>query len=290
MRGAGAGGHLRASADPPAGSLPMTLRITIAVLASLLASPVPPLSAQDLPQEPGAERIPPRLYGYGAGASARPGVSRYRLPSVSPWSREPEWRAEPSPAPVGTTYRTLCVRLCDGYYFPISAAAPGGSLSRDADRCSASCGAEARLFYHPNPGGSAETMVDLTGMAYSALPNAFRYRRMLVEGCSCRPQPWSEAEAERHRGYAQDRPAVADAPAESAAPRRAGGDAPGLVAGEQPEPIDRSGLERARLDARVPWSPARNAWELASPEPYVSGPPRDARSYYLWPGGPKRPR
>jgi hypothetical protein len=268
----------------------MTLRITIAVLASLLASAVQPLLAQGLPQEPGAERIPPRLYGYGAGARPTPGVSRYRLPA-SPWSREPEWSAEPSPAPLAATYRTLCVRLCDGYYFPISAAAPGSSLSRDADRCSASCGAEARLFYHPSAGGSAETMIDLTGLAYSALPNAFRYRKTLVEGCSCRPQPWSEAEAERHRDYAQDRPVVADAPAEAAAtPMRMGGDSRGHLSGAQPEPIDRSSLERSRLDPWVPWPPARNGRELAAPDPYVSGPPRDARSYYLWPGGPKRPR
>ena len=39
--------------------------------------------------------------------------------------------------------------------------------------------------------------------AYAALPNAFKYRKTLVEGCRCRPQPWSEAELQRHRGYAQ---------------------------------------------------------------------------------------
>ncbi len=185
----------------------MTLRILVAALAWLLTWPVEPVSAQGLPPESAiAHRIPPRLYGYGAGAGAVPGMSRDRSPSPWPWSREPETGADRFPGP-GPTYRTLCVRLCDGYYFPISAAAPGSSLSRDADRCAASCGAEARLFYHPSDGGGAETMVDLTGMAYSALPNAFRYRKTLVEGCSCRPQPWSEAEAERHRHYVHDRSA-----------------------------------------------------------------------------------
>jgi len=97
------------------------------------------------------------------------------------------------------TYRTLCVRLCDGYYFPVSFSTTRAEFARDADRCAASCGGEARLFYHANPGGDVDTMVDLTGMGYADLPTAFKYRKTLVKGCACRPQPWSEAERERHR-------------------------------------------------------------------------------------------
>jgi Protein of unknown function (DUF2865) len=86
------------------------------------------------------------------------------------------------------TYRTLCVRLCDGFYFPISFAVPESGLGRDAEQCQASCGPEVRLFYHPNPGGSVASMADLSGQVYSALPTAFTYRKTLVAGCSCRPQ------------------------------------------------------------------------------------------------------
>jgi hypothetical protein len=69
-------------------------------------------------------------------------------------------------------------------------------------KCSASCSAQTRLFYHPNAGGSIATMVDLTGLGYSALPNAFKYRDALLAECHCRPQPWSQTELERHRAYA----------------------------------------------------------------------------------------
>jgi hypothetical protein len=100
----------------------------------------------------------------------------------------PDYRSDPVGPSVAATYRTLCVRLCDGFYFPISFAVPESGLSRDAEQCRASCGTEARLFYHPNPGGSVETMLDLAGRAYSALPSAFTYRKTLVAGCSCRPQ------------------------------------------------------------------------------------------------------
>jgi hypothetical protein len=57
----------------------------------------------------------------------------------------------------GSTYRTLCVRLCDGYYFPISHATGQDGFMRDAERCAASCGSDARLFFHRNPGGDVAT-------------------------------------------------------------------------------------------------------------------------------------
>jgi Protein of unknown function (DUF2865) len=107
--------------------------------------------------------------------------------SFSPHA-DPGDRSDPAGPSLAATYRTLCVRLCDGFYFPISFAVPASGLQRDAEQCLASCGTEARLFHHPNPGGSVETMSDLSGRAYSALPTAFAYRKTLVAGCSCRPQ------------------------------------------------------------------------------------------------------
>src|SRR5262245_23452121 len=108
---------------------------------------------------------------------------------LKPFSSDafPGDRSEPAAPSAPVTYRTLCVRLCDGFYFPISFAVPESGLKRDAEQCRASCGTEARLFYHLNPGGSVEAMFDLAGRAYSALPTAFTYRKTLVAGCSCRP-------------------------------------------------------------------------------------------------------
>ena len=62
------------------------------------------------------------------------------------------------------TYRTLCVRTCDGYYFPISFSTTSEHLPEDAHSCEALCpGAEARLFYYSNPGGGPENMISVTG-------------------------------------------------------------------------------------------------------------------------------
>lgn len=100
-------------------------------------------------------------------------------------------------------YRTLCVRTCDGYYFPISYSTTRSGLARDAQQCEARCGAPAKLFYHRNPGADVEHMVDLNGARYSSLENAFRYRREVVDSCRCTPQPWSEAAKQEYESRAE---------------------------------------------------------------------------------------
>ena len=99
--------------------------------------------------------------------------------------------------------RTMCVRLCDGYYFPLSNSTTARRLTAENARCKASCGGESRLFYsdasnEPDPAA----MIDLTGRRYDALDVAFAYRKMLHPGCACRPPPWSAAEKVRHFKYA----------------------------------------------------------------------------------------
>ena len=112
------------------------------------------------------------------------------------------------------SYRTMCVRLCDGFYFPISDNVRRERLYRDSHTCARRCDGEARLFYYSRQGGSVETMVDMSGRPYLELPNAFKYRKSLVSGCACKPAPWSPQEAARHAGYAAQAAsgAVADVP------------------------------------------------------------------------------
>jgi len=100
------------------------------------------------------------------------------------------------------TYRTLCVRLCDGYYFPISFSATRDRLARDAKTCENSCGGQARLFIYSNPGADVEDMVDLRGQPYKQLSTAFLYRTEYVPQCRCKANPWDAEAQERHRMYA----------------------------------------------------------------------------------------
>ena len=100
------------------------------------------------------------------------------------------------------TFRTVCVRLCDGYFFPISFAVGADRLERDARVCEGRCGAQGRLFVHPNPGGSTDDLHDLSGRPYRQLRTAFLYRSAYIASCSCQPQPWDQAALDRHRAYA----------------------------------------------------------------------------------------
>lgn len=69
-----------------------------------------------------------------------------------------------------------CVRTCDGRYFPAADTEDG------AKGCEALCPAsEVQIYY----GSSIEEAYSPKGKPYSALSNAFRYRKELVDGCSC---------------------------------------------------------------------------------------------------------
>jgi len=97
----------------------------------------------------------------------------------------------------GSTFRTICVRMCDGYYFPVSFATTPDHLQHDAQVCQSQCGGPAKLYYYPNPGGEVQQAVGLDGTPYTALQNAFRYRKELVSSCTCRgPGDGSEAVAD----------------------------------------------------------------------------------------------
>jgi hypothetical protein len=85
------------------------------------------------------------------------------------------------------TYRTLCVRLCDGYYFPVSFSTLPNHFQRDAEACQSQCAAPAELYYHQNPGGAVDQMVSATAQQpYTSLKTAWRYRKEFVQGCSCK--------------------------------------------------------------------------------------------------------
>lgn len=85
------------------------------------------------------------------------------------------------------TVRTLCVRKCDGYYFPISFSTTPERFSADYYTCQSQCpAAEVDLYYHADPRGDAETLVSINGEPYPNLPNAFRYRREYDPTCTCK--------------------------------------------------------------------------------------------------------
>lgn len=90
----------------------------------------------------------------------------------------------------GGTYRTLCVRSCDGYYFPISFQTTPSEFGRDEAACQAQCpAADVSLYVYRNPGEDPTQMMSMAGEPYAALPTAFLYRSRYIRACSCGALP-----------------------------------------------------------------------------------------------------
>lgn len=98
--------------------------------------------------------------------------------------------------PQSGTYRTVCVRTCDGAYFPVSFATVPARFPDDERTCKALCpAAEAVLYTHRNPGEDMNSAVSTTGQPYTALPTAFKFRSEFNPSCSCKAagQTWADA-------------------------------------------------------------------------------------------------
>lgn len=88
----------------------------------------------------------------------------------------------------GGTYRTLCVRKTDGYYFPISFSTVKDRFDKDQATCQSMCpGTNVELYHHKMPSEDSEDMVSyLTGKEYAKEPFAFAYRKSVDLDQKCR--------------------------------------------------------------------------------------------------------
>lgn len=90
--------------------------------------------------------------------------------------------------------RPVCVRTCDGFFFPL----PTGGRDGAEEMCQALCPAtETRLFYMGRD-GEVESAVGSDGESYASLPKAGQYLKRFDGACGCRKdgQSWSAALAE----------------------------------------------------------------------------------------------
>jgi hypothetical protein len=98
-----------------------------------------------------------------------------------------------------STFRTVCVRTCDGYFFPISFSTTPARFRDDERICQRACpAAETVLYTHRNPGEDISHAVSINGQPYTDLPNAFRYRQEVNPACTCKRanESWTEAIAD----------------------------------------------------------------------------------------------
>lgn len=84
--------------------------------------------------------------------------------------------------------RTVCVRLCDGYVFPIGRLRDPADLPVHAAACAAACpSARTDLFTLASGRTEMDQAVGLDGRPYLAASWANLYRRTRVENCGCQP-------------------------------------------------------------------------------------------------------
>jgi hypothetical protein len=102
----------------------------------------------------------------------------------------------PDMGPPSSTYKTVCVRTCDGFFFPVSPATTPNRFADDERACKQLCpAAEATLYAFRYPGEDINQAVSIAGQPYTALPNAFKYRQEFNPQCSCKSagQTWADA-------------------------------------------------------------------------------------------------
>lgn len=166
----------------------------------------------------------------GAGVQISPGTGfDLRIPGFDP----------PSPsADIDPEATAICVRVCDGGYFPLSAQVGRGRTEGLQELCSALCPGTSARVYTMRKGEDVSKAVALNGDFYAALPNAFLFRKKYDPACACKPagKNWGQALTEAER-VLQQQSRRSDAPSPANEPPKN----PGLRGGDADAAAPRSG-------------------------------------------------
>ena len=153
------------------------------VAAGLISSSSSPISFI-------VSRAQERGWVTGGGAATPKVVVTALDPSVEHKRKRAVVASDVAQASLSLPRRSVCVRLCDGYFFPV------GPLSRESDvpnheaACSGLCpDAPTQLFVEPAGSDKIEDAVSTSGAPYSALPVAFANRTATSKSCTCHRRP-----------------------------------------------------------------------------------------------------
>jgi hypothetical protein len=165
---------------------------------------------------PERQQLAARFYAYCRTADAAPRSSGFfeslfggqSAPNAQPEQDPLEQAPPPGEETPQAGSEVLCVRHCDGYFFPLSYSERDGSASL-SDFCKASCPNAEVSVYTRVPGEVIETAVGLDGKPYTDLPGALKYQKSLDPTCTCRAASasWADtlSDAERILNYGGSR-------------------------------------------------------------------------------------
>ena len=112
----------------------------------------------------------------------------------------------------------VCVRTCDGSFFPVSYSGAGSRADSLEDVCRALCpNADMALYSFPF-GGTIEEAASPSGEPYANLPNAGKFENTFDASCSCRRkgESWAEALADAEARYGHEKHDILVTPEKSA--------------------------------------------------------------------------
>jgi hypothetical protein len=136
---------------------------------------------------------PPRNLFEALFGGGRPASNQVDTLPLNPDTGAAPLGVTPEQAQAGS--KAVCVRACDGGFFPVSYSATQGRLDGLEDMCRALCpNADVSLYTYP-ASGEIEQAVSISGARYMDSPTALKYRQSLDPNCSCRPRGESWADA-----------------------------------------------------------------------------------------------
>jgi hypothetical protein len=143
---------------------------------------------------PGAQGVAAQNFGWvllgyqpEGRLAAQPGVVAAAAAPAARRSRRTErWRMARR-QPMHLARRAVCVRLCDGYAFPVGNYYDVSDRKKDEDVCASTFpNLQTRLFVMPRGSESLRDAVAVEGGAgYAALPAAFAYLKAVDQAPSC---------------------------------------------------------------------------------------------------------
>jgi hypothetical protein len=131
---------------------------------------------------------------------------------------QPGQPGEKGPVQAHSGSYAVCVRTCDGSFFPVSYSGAGSRADSLEDVCRSLCpNADMALYSFPF-GGTIEEAASPTGEPYANLPNAGKFEKAYDASCSCRRkgQTWAEALADAEARYGHEKHDILVTPEKSA--------------------------------------------------------------------------
>jgi len=112
----------------------------------------------------------------------------------------------------------VCVKTCDGSFFPVSYSGAGSRADSLEDVCRSLCpNADVQLYSFPF-GGTISQAVSANGEPYVNLPNALKFEQTFDGSCSCRRkgESWAQALAAAEAKYGHESHDILVTPEKSA--------------------------------------------------------------------------